>query len=82
LLLLPLLYQLIWLLGVGLPLWQQGLLDVSGRELRSADGSGVVLHALVIPRAYAQRRYRAPANQSPGVSGVYSTLALGVACPS
>ncbi|MEM7612088.1 MAG: hypothetical protein AAF270_10435 [Pseudomonadota bacterium] len=52
LLLLQLSYKLVWLLGVGFPLWQQGLLVGSAYDLAVANGIGVMLDALVIPWCY------------------------------
>ncbi|TQV70665.1 hypothetical protein FKG94_20245 [Exilibacterium tricleocarpae] len=57
LLLLQLLYKLVWLLGVGLPLWQQGLLEGAAKDLAFANGLGVVLDALVIPWLYVAKKY-------------------------
>ncbi len=57
LLLLQLTYKATWLLGVGLPLWSQGLLDESAKELAFANGIGVVLDILVIPWLYVARNY-------------------------
>ncbi|MEW5250563.1 hypothetical protein [Microbulbifer discodermiae] len=57
LLFLQLTYKLIWILGVGLPLWQQGLLEGAARELAFANGIGVILDILVIPWVYVARQY-------------------------
>lgn len=57
LLLLQFSYKLIWLLGVGLPLWQQDALEGGAKELAMANGIGVVLDLVVIPWIYAVKKY-------------------------
>lgn len=57
LLLLQLSYKLTWLVGVGLPLWQQGMLEGAARDLAMANGIGVILDVLVIPWVYAAKTY-------------------------
>lgn len=57
LLLLQLFYKLVWLLGVGYPLWMKGLLEGSAYDLAMANGIGVFLDILVIPWLYVARSY-------------------------
>jgi hypothetical protein len=57
LLLLQVLYKAVWLLSIGLPLWLQGPLEDSARELIFANAFGVVLDVLVIPWLYVARNY-------------------------
>ena len=57
LLLLQFLYKLIWLLTVGLPLWQQGLLSDAATDLAIANTIGVVLDTLVIPWGYLVKQH-------------------------
>lgn len=57
LLILQLAYKAVWLAGVGFPLWQQGMLVDSARELAFANGIGVVLDILIIPWAYVANNY-------------------------
>ena len=57
LLLLQLFYKSVWLLGVGLPLWQQGLLEGAAKDLAYANGIGVILDIVVIPWGYVAKNY-------------------------
>ena len=57
LLLLQFSYKLIWLLGVGLPLWQEGALEGGVKDLAMANAIGVILDLLVIPWVYAAKKY-------------------------
>ena len=57
LLLLQMFYKLIWLLGVGYPLWQEGLLIGAAEGLAFANGVGVILDILVIPWFFIASKY-------------------------
>lgn len=50
-------YKLVWLVGVGYPLYSQGLLDESSEGLAMANGIGVIIDLLVIPWVYAFKKY-------------------------
>ena len=57
LLLLQMSYKTVWLLGVGLPMWQQGNLDDAATGLLYANLGGVILDVLVIPWVYVAKNY-------------------------
>lgn len=57
LLLLQLFYKLIWLVGVGYPLWSAGQLDPAKSGLFQACAIGAVLDLIVIPWPYVFENY-------------------------
>ncbi len=50
-------YKLVWVLGVGIPLWNNGQLDAGASGLMMANGLGVILDLIVIPWVYVVRNY-------------------------
>ena len=56
-LLMQFIYKLIWVLFVGLPLVQAGLLDDFGQEMMNAMAMGAVIDLIAIPWIYVARNY-------------------------
>ncbi len=57
LLLLQFTYKLIWVVAVGYPLWQAGLLDETGQELMKASGIGALIDLIIIPWVYVFKHH-------------------------